>query len=94
MKKIIREGNDYKLVEVKEDEEFQLNEEANLKQYLGVKFIPRGKGKTVYTVIDIYTIKNMKGKIIRSYLVAEHMLMGQVMVGEIPVASIVRGTIQ
>lgn len=44
---------------------------------IGQKFIPIGKRKDVYTVIDIYRTYNNKRELIDTQFVCEHTFMGQ-----------------
>ena len=61
---------------------------------IGDKFIQRGKGNSVATVVDIYTVTNSKGKIVRYECIATSNVIGQKVLFEVPFASVVRGIIK
>ena len=61
---------------------------------IGDKFTKRGdKRKDVYTVIDIYTVTDSSGEVVRHECMATHDFLGQTIKGEIPFATVVMGRI-
>lgn len=47
-----------------------------MKYKIGTKFIPRGKGKNLRTVVDFYTTFNIKGELVKERYVTTHDLLG------------------
>ena len=62
---------------------------------IGDKFIPRDNNKTkqIYTIKDIYTVINSKGKIVNYQFWATHDFMGQEILSEHPASSVIRGKV-
>lgn len=56
---------------------------------IGDQFIPKGKAKKVYTVIDFLTTRNMKGEVVEQACVAEHEFLGQKIISRHPFSTIV-----
>ena len=48
-----------------------------MKYQIGTKFIPRGRNKSVYTIVDCLTTQNIAGEIIKQVYLCEHDFMGQ-----------------
>ena len=62
---------------------------------IGDKFVKRGdKQKRVNTVVDIMTITNSKGEVVKQYAVSESELMGQTVTNyEVPFATVELGRV-
>lgn len=60
---------------------------------IGTKFCPVGKKyKSVYTVVDIHTTRNVKGEIVKVRYVAEYEFCGQMVIDrDIVATTIARG---
>ena len=62
---------------------------------VGLKFIPIGKGKSVYTVTDIIDhISRTTGKCFYTEYATEHLFMGQTIRGTVNAITIQRGLMQ
>lgn len=55
---------------------------------IGTQFVPNRKTKRVHTVIDIYTVTNSKGEVVRHEVVTEHEFMGQKIKNITPLSTI------
>jgi hypothetical protein len=55
---------------------------------IGTQFIPNRKTKKVHTVVDIHTVTNFKGKVIRHEIITEHEFMGQKIKNITPLSTI------
>lgn len=48
-----------------------------MKYPIGTQFIPRGRNKSVYKIVDCLTTQNISGEIIKQVYLCEHDFMGQ-----------------
>jgi hypothetical protein len=62
-----------------------------MKYPLGTQFIPRGRNKSIYTIIDFLTTRNINGEIIKQIYLCEHDFLGQKVKSEEVEATIARG---
>jgi hypothetical protein len=62
-----------------------------MKYPIGTQFIPRGRNKSVYTVVDCLTTRNLAGEIIKQVYLCEHDFLGQKVKSEEAAATIARG---
>lgn len=63
----------------------------NLQYTIGQKF---SYNKNEYEIIDIHTVINSKGEIVRRYYITENFCCGQRVVGEMPEATISRSILK
>lgn len=60
----------------------------HLPDIIGTQFTPKRKNKVVHTVIDVHTVTNSKGELIRHEIITEHEFMGQKIKGITPLSTI------
>jgi hypothetical protein len=62
---------------------------------IGTEYITRGKNPKRCKVIDIHKTYNSKGELVKTYYVATHEFMGQIVTDhQVPTASIAMGLIK
>lgn len=62
---------------------------------IGLKFKKNGVKNIIFTVDDVYTVTNIKGKVIKQYFTAYNVSLGQKIFDyEVPVSTVIRGLIR